>query len=313
MSRARGLSKPPRAHIYSQEFTYPHFDFSKYYRADWKPYPYVLWDALMVALQQVLPVEAAGKLLLILTTVLLPIAVAWFLWQANRTEIKFALLGCALSYSSLFLYGFCAYQLSVVLCFLMVGTWLWYRRKSSVVRAVLFLAICAATYLAHLLGFATAALVLILYELTCINWREMLRLACFLAPWFAISVWARPGIRGDGAMEWQSIPAQVRSLGSLPVHGYHKSLDEAFLGGLILCLLVAVVRNRELQIKLALACGNGRSPRRVFSASRNWGTDRLVGARLVPPLSLLTLSALRIGRRGTGLPCSLSHLLHCEW
>src|SRR5271167_558780 len=65
----------------------PAYHFSEYYRADWKPYPYILWDALLVALQQVLPVETAGKLLLMLTTVLIPVAVAWFLWQANPTEM----------------------------------------------------------------------------------------------------------------------------------------------------------------------------------------------------------------------------------
>src|SRR5581483_2577294 len=61
----------------------PRFTFAKYYQADWKPYPYILWDALMIGLQQFLPVETAGKLLLVINTALLPVAVAWFLWQAN--------------------------------------------------------------------------------------------------------------------------------------------------------------------------------------------------------------------------------------
>ena len=39
----------------------PAFHFSEHYRADWKPYPFILWDVLMVALQQILPVESAGK------------------------------------------------------------------------------------------------------------------------------------------------------------------------------------------------------------------------------------------------------------
>ena len=85
----------------------------------------------MAALQQVLAAESTGKLLLMLTTVLVPIAVSWFLWQANPTEIKLSLLACALSYYSLFLLGFTAYHLSVGLCFLTIGTWLWYRRKPS--------------------------------------------------------------------------------------------------------------------------------------------------------------------------------------
>ena len=136
----------------------PAFTFSKYYQADWKPYPYILWDAVVVALQQFLPVETAGKLLLILNTALLPIAVAWFLWQANRTEIKLALLGCALSYYTLFLWGFTQYQLGVTLCFVMLGAWVWYTRKPSVLRTAIFATICIATYLAHLLGFAVGGI-----------------------------------------------------------------------------------------------------------------------------------------------------------
>ena len=162
------------SHIHDSQFT-----FSKYYQADWKPYPYILWDVLAVALQQFLPVEMAGKLLLVVNTALVPIAVAWFLWQANRSEIKLALLGCALSYYTLFLWGFTAYQLGVSFCFLMLGTWLWYSRKPSTSRAAVFAAISVATFLAHLLGFASAAFILVLYELTAFNWRGLLGLAAF--------------------------------------------------------------------------------------------------------------------------------------
>ncbi len=195
------------------------FHFAEYYRADWKPYPYILWDLLLLALQQFLPVETAGKLLLMLTTVLLPVAVAWFLWQANRTAIKLSLLACAMSYYVLFLWGFTAYHLSVGFCFLMVGTWLWYRREPSVMRAALFVIVSFLTYFAHLLGFASAAFILVLYELTAFNWREWLRLACFLAPPSLLFLWARPGLSQQSRLEWRPLIAKWQTLAQHPHSG----------------------------------------------------------------------------------------------
>ena len=275
----------------------PTFHFSEYYRADWKPYPYILWDILMVALQQVLPVEAAGKLLLMLTTALLPVAVACFLWQANRTEIKFSLLACALSYYSPFLWGFTAYHLGMSFCFLMVGTWLWYRRMPSVTRAVLFVVLCFVTYLAHLLCFVIAAFIVLLFELTRPNWRECFRLACFLAPPSLLSLWARPGLREHGVLKWHSIIEKFQLVRRLPIQGYSKGLDIAFLVGLSICLLIAVVRNRELRVNwrwLVVTVG-------IFGVfmllPSSWGTNWGVDLRLVPSFCLLLLSVLRVGRR----------------
>jgi hypothetical protein len=273
------------------------FQFSEYYQADWKPYPYILWDMLLVAFQQVLPVETAGKLLLVLTTVLLPVAVAWFLWQANRTEIKLSLLGCALSYYVLFLWGFTAYHLGVDFCFLMVGTWLWYRRKPSTKRAAFFVFISFATYFAHLLGFASAAFILVLYELTSFNWREWLRLACFLAPPSLLFLWARPGLSTRSTVEWRPFTEKLQALRNIPTQGYDQTLDWIFVGGVALCILIAVVRNRELRVNwrwLAVTLG-------FFGVylllPYGWGTSFDLDVRLVPPLCLLTLAIFRVGRR----------------
>jgi hypothetical protein len=273
------------------------FHFSEYYRADWKPYPYILWDLLLVAFEQVLPVETAGKLLLVLTTVLVPVSVAWFLWQANRSAIKLSLLACAMSYSLLFLWGFTAYHLSVGFCFLMVGTWLWYRRRPSLVRAALFVVVSFLAYFAHLLGFASAAFILVLYELTSFNWREWLRLACFLAPPSLLFLWARPGLSKQSLVEWRPMMEKLQALRNIPTQGYDERLDQIFLGGLVLCFLVAVVRNRELRVNwrwLVVALGFFA----VFLLlPYGWGTSFDLDVRLVPPLCLLLLAVFQVGRR----------------
>jgi hypothetical protein len=275
----------------------PAFHFAEYYRADWKPYPYILWDLLLLSFEQVLPVEAAGKLLLMLTTVLLPVSVAWFLWQANRNSIKFSLLACAMSYYTLFLWGFTAYHLSVGCCFLMVGTWLWYRREPSPMRAAMFVVASFLAYFAHVLGFASAAFILVLYELTSFNWREWLRLACFLAPPSLLFLWARPGLSTQSIVEWRPLLGKLHELREIPTHGYNERLDQIFLGGLALCFVVAVAGNRELRLNwrwLVVALGFFG----VFLLlPYQWGAGSDLDVRLVPPLCLLLLAILQVGKR----------------
>jgi hypothetical protein len=275
----------------------PAFRFSEYYRADWKPYPFILWDVLMVALQRILPVEAAGKLLVMLITVLLPVSVAWFIWQANRTDIILSFLACPLSYCAMFLWGFTAFQLSVGLSFLMIGTWLWYRRKPSTSRAALFLTITYLTYLAHLLGFASAAFVLVLYELTAFSRREMVRLVIFLAPPSLLALWARPGLWGPDSLEWTSFTQKLRLFRGLLIHGYNKELDLLFAVGLVLCFLAAVLGNRELRINwrwLVVTIGLFGT---FLLLPHSWGTSVDVDSRLVPFIYLVALAVFRIGSR----------------
>lgn len=275
----------------------PAYRFAGYYSADWKPYPYILWDVLLLGLQQIMPVESAGKLLLMLITMLVPVAAAWFVRQANRESAKLAMLACALSYNVLFWWGFTAYHLSLGLGFLMLGTWLWYRRKPSSLRGALFAAVTLLTYFAHLLGFASAALILVLYELTSLNRREWLRLAAFLAPPSLLFLWARPGLSGPPRLEWRPMMQKLYELRDLPTQGYDARLDRVVLVGLLICVPIAVVGNRELRVNrrwLAAFAG-------LFVAylllPYGWGESSDLDVRLVPPLCLLSLAVAQVGRR----------------
>src|ERR1700739_3332478 len=42
----------------------PHFNFSKFYRADWVAYPYLGMDAVLAVLGRLFPIEIAGRLFL---------------------------------------------------------------------------------------------------------------------------------------------------------------------------------------------------------------------------------------------------------
>jgi hypothetical protein len=243
----------------------------------------------------------------------------------DRASIKLALLACALSYNVLYLWGFTPYQFGVGFCFLMLGTWLWYRRKPSLLRAALFATVMLLTYLAHLMGFASAAIILVFYELTDWNstparqggpqqarswlvgvkrqarwrprWREWLLLAGCLAPPSMLFLWARPGLTGQNRTEWRPVMEKLYALRDLPTGGYDQTLDRIFVAGLALCALIAVVRNRELRVnwRWLAACVGFFAVYLLLPYS--WGASSDIDVRLVAPLCLLVLATVQVGRR----------------
>ncbi|MDR3763623.1 MAG: hypothetical protein P4M01_05950 [Acidobacteriota bacterium] len=275
----------------------PAYHFGEIFHADWKPYPYILWDVLAVVLQHFIPAEAAGRLLLALATVLLPFSVAWFLHQANPGQERLAFLACPLAYCTLFLWGFTAYQLSVSFCFLMVGTWFWYRKQPTPWRAALFVLSTFLAYFAHLLGFASAAFILVLYELTRWDWRRWLQLSAFLAPPSLLFLWARPGLVESKRLEMRPLADKFMMLVAVPGHLYSDPLDRVFMWGIVLCLGVALVRNRELRIHwrwMFVLVG-------MFGVYMllpyGWGTSSDIDVRLVVPFWMLLLAVAQVGRR----------------
>ena len=276
----------------------PAYRFAEVYRADWKLYPYVLLDLMIVCFEHVMPVEAAGKLALILITAGLPVAVGWFLWQANRRSIYLALAGCALSYNALFFWGFTAYQLSVDFCFVMLGTWLWYRRSPLVTRGALFALAAFLTYFAHLLGFASAAFLLVFFELTQRGWWWRLRLAGFLGGPTLLFLWARPGISGEqNPMAFRPLYEKLGNIRALTTDGYDDRITSVLLVGFALCLLLAVVRNRELRIQWRWMIAAVGLLAVYLVLPWSWGSGFDLDVRLVAPLVLGSLATLEVGRR----------------
>ena len=99
------------------------------------------------------------------------------------------------------------------------------------------------------MGFASAAIILVFYELTDWNsipgpqgrarwrprWREWLFWAGFLAPPSMLFLWARPGLTGPNRSEWRPVIEKLYALHDLPTGGYEQTLDRIFLAGLALC------------------------------------------------------------------------------
>src|ERR1035438_3550883 len=113
------------AHLHDGAF---HFD--QYYRADWNTYPYLSMDVILLALQHFVSIELAGRLFLSLCVLSVPAAAWFFIRRANPGEEGLALWSLLVCHNLYFFrFGFLNLQLSMAVCFLLLGLWLWHLER----------------------------------------------------------------------------------------------------------------------------------------------------------------------------------------
>ena len=143
----------------------PNYHFGQFYAPDWGLNPYCLADALMQVFLRFVGIYTAGRLLLTLCILGGPLAVAFFLRRANPGNEYLALWAFAIAYNPNFLLGFMAFELSIALCFVVVGVWLDYMRTGQTKYWILSIVLATGLFLTHLGGFGVAGLVIVLYTL----------------------------------------------------------------------------------------------------------------------------------------------------
>ncbi len=138
---------------------------ARFYEPAWGPYPYLATDLIMVALQGLFDVETAGRILLSLLAIAVPLAAWWFVREANPDNQALALFGLLAAHNTHFLSGFLNSQLAMALCFAAVALWLrWLRRPSWGVWIGLLLTV-QALYFSHVFGFGVAGILFGVYAL----------------------------------------------------------------------------------------------------------------------------------------------------
>ncbi len=155
------------------------YNFSQYYRGDWGPTPYITADFLMGALSRVLPALVAGKLVLSLGALGLPLAAWFFLRQVNPGENAVALWFLLASQNIFFRYGFIGFYCSLSLMLITLGLWLRFLKDPSVARWLVTCAALIATYFTHIMGFVFCGLIVALYSVTRPRIREWIQTGAF--------------------------------------------------------------------------------------------------------------------------------------
>src|SRR5579863_833786 len=158
------------------------YDFGQYYSASWGLKPYIATDFLMGALGRVMPQLIAGKIVVSLGVLGLPLAACFFLRQANPGENAPALWVLLGVHNLFFLYGFVGFYCSLALMFLALGLWLRWLKSPSPAGWIFTLIALMAAYFTHLMSFLFAAVVVGCYAITRPNFREWLRSAALFVP-----------------------------------------------------------------------------------------------------------------------------------
>ena len=138
---------------------------SMFYKPDLGPYPYLTMDAVLVLAQKILPLQTAGRVLLTIAVLALPLSCWFFLRVANPGSEGLSVISLLICYNPLFRSGFINWQLSISLCFLVLGLWLRYlRRPGRSLWIGLFLS-ASGLYFTHIINFGAAGFVVLVYSI----------------------------------------------------------------------------------------------------------------------------------------------------
>lgn len=277
----------------------PKFHFSKFYAPNWQLSPYVTMDLLLVALQKFLPVQIAGRAVLTLSLLAVPLAVWVFVREANPGESKLAfwsLLLCNNMY--FFLYGLINMQLSMALCFLTLGLWLRYLRSPG--RTLWWLVCGSATFLyfTHIVGFGVACIVVTCYLLiTRRPVREMIFSWLLFLPGMGFYLYWKASDTTKWPMVFPSLIIKLERVSAVIV-GYSSSLDFLTLLVILICILWGAADNPEFKVNVSWLVVTACLFAVYLVLPSEYGPGGMVARRILPFIFVVGLAAAKLGRRG---------------
>jgi hypothetical protein len=127
--------------------------FGEHFTFAWQAVPYVLGDVLMLPLARLLPADVAGRALVVLEWVSLPLAVAFLLhaWRAPASTRAIAVLfSLYLATDLFFVLGFANFRLAVALVLAAFAAWNLALRTGAPAWWLAYLSLAIAGYLMHL-------------------------------------------------------------------------------------------------------------------------------------------------------------------
>jgi hypothetical protein len=274
-----------------------HYEFAKYYAAEWTPTPYITTDALMVEFSRVMPTLAAGKLVFTLGMIGLPLAAWFFLRQINPGDDAVALWFLLISHNIFFRYGFIGFYCGLAFMFLALGLWLRFLKKPSAARWIAACAALAATYFTHLLAFVFTGLIVGLYSLTRPRVKEWLASAGLFVPYLTCYfIFSR-------VVEKQTHGAVFRPWGDkLEAFRLILSGNSDFLNWLALAAVLALfvfgwIRNSEFHWQWRWVVVSAGLLVTFIALPVGYGEGYDIDVRALPILFITLFAMARFGRR----------------
>lgn len=274
----------------------PAFHLDRFYAADWNTYPYLTMDLLLVGLQRFVPVDLAGRLLLSLSVVGIPLATWFFIRRANPGQDSLAVWSLLVSTNLFFfLYGFLNLQLGLALCLILLGVWVRHIERPNALSYCALPLLTALLYFTHLMSFGVAATAMTLYVFATrrLEWRQILFCWALFLPGLVLYLRATWDLHTSRTLQFRGLAAKATGL-LVAVLSYSPAIDFAT----IILAATAIVWARSGKPRLnwnrswawvtaglcALYC--------VFPASYGAGMD--ADRRLLPFIVIIGLAALRV-------------------
>jgi hypothetical protein len=278
------------------------FHFNQYYRAAWNTYPYLSMDVILLGLQHFVSIELAGRLFLSLCVLSVPAAAWFFIRRANPGEeslVFWSLLVCNNLY--FFRFGFLNLQLSMAICFLLLGLWLWHLERPRLGTWCGLLLVTTALYFTHLVGFAVAAVVMTAYGFSARRpFKDMVSAWALYIPGMLCYLHSVVGHGARGGFQFRALADKIGSLISVMV-ACSPAVDLLTLLVLLGVLAWAQIDNPEFQWNRHWRRATAILFLFYWILPAVIGPATNVDKRILPFVFVLSLAGAKVGRRGRKL------------
>jgi len=277
----------------------PQLQYTRFYAVSWNLYPYLAMDLLLLLLQQVMNVTIAGKVLLSIAALAVPVSAWMFLRRANPGYEALAIFALLIPYNSLFLEGLTNTYLSLSLCFFCLALWLKYVAQPRWSYWLPLLGLTTTLYFTHLLGFAMAGL--IMTGFAALRWlplRRWLWSWALFVPGAACYGWLRLTSTANWSHEMNFAGFGHKVIGLIdPIRGYSNWLDILTAAIIIAAFGLAWLSTRKLGWSLPWTVLVGVLLLLYFVSPVMYGDGWDADKRILPFVLVTALAVPRVGKQ----------------
>jgi len=275
----------------------PSYNFSQYYAGEWGLKPYIATDFVMMELGRIVPPLVAGKIVLSIGALGLPLAAWFFLKQVHPGETALAFWFPILAHNLFFRYGFVGYFWSMGLMFFTLGLWLGWLESPSLRRWLGACIALMATYFAHVFGFIFAMLIIGLYSLTRPRLHEWLWSVALAIPGIVFYFISSRAAERQSGIEFRTLGDKFDSL-LLIFHSNSFLLDALSLAAVAAVFVFGWLRNREFRWDWRWQVVAGGLLLAYAALPVGYGEGWNVDIRALPVLLIVMFATARLGKRG---------------
>jgi hypothetical protein len=278
----------------------PSYTFGQYYTGKWGLKPYIATDFAMMELGRIMPPLIAGKIVLSMGTLGLPLSAWFFLKQIHPGETALSFWFLLVAHNLFFRYGFVGYLCGMGMMFLTLGLWKRWLNEPSPLRWFVTCLSMTAAYFTHIFGFAFAILIIGLYLIARPNWREWLWSAALAVPGIIFYFISSRAVEQQSGLQFRTFSDKLETFISI-MHSNSFLLDVISLTAVAALFLFGWIRNREFHWDwrwLVVAAGLLAT---YVAMPVSYGNGYGIDFRVLPVFLVVIFATVRLGKRGSYL------------